>query len=137
MIDELARALSLANSAAGPLVLVMVLSAGAPFTAEEASCLERLGRYLGPAALSHSLVLFTHGDELEADDTLLYEYLRDAPPYLKVGRGHALHPYPYPCLIGSFITISDRQEGLHTHCARPMPSSVLTSEFSLLYSEAH
>ena len=39
---------------------------------------------LGPAAPAHSILVFTRGDELEADDTPLYEFLRDSPPYLKV-----------------------------------------------------
>ena len=38
---------------------------------------------LGPAAPAHSILVFTRGDELEADDTPLYEFLRDSPPYLK------------------------------------------------------
>ena len=38
---------------------------------------------LGPLAPAHSILVFTRGDELEADDTPLYEFLRDSPPYLK------------------------------------------------------
>ena len=84
VLAELAAALELAAGARGPLVLVLVLSAGCTFTAEEAGCLRRLLGALGPAALDHAMLLFTHGDELEADDVPLYEYLRESPRYLKV-----------------------------------------------------
>lgn len=89
VLAELAAALQLGDGGGGmrgPVVLLLVLSAGCTFTAEEAGCLRRLVQALGPPALEHALLLFTHGDQLEADDTPLYEYLRDSPLYLKVLR---------------------------------------------------
>ncbi len=53
---------------------------------------------LGPAAPAHSILVFTRGDELEADDTPLYEFLRDSPPYLKAPLAAQQNPTPSVCL---------------------------------------
>ena len=70
---------------------------------------------LGPAAPAHSILVFTRGDELEADDTPLYEFLRDSPPYLKARAVnqhrelHTLFPFHALCMPG----IARSQPHLH------------------------
>jgi AIG1 family len=65
-------------------VLLLVLSAGASFGSEDAAAVAALRAALGPALRRRCLVLFTHGDELQAEGTSLEAFLEGCPPALQV-----------------------------------------------------
>lgn len=68
----------------GAVALVLVISVAAPYVAGQAAAVAALIESAGQAVLSHTLLLFTHGDALEADRAFLPNYLDEAPPALQV-----------------------------------------------------
>mmetsp|Transcript_8607 Transcript_8607/g.25836 ORF Transcript_8607/g.25836 Transcript_8607/m.25836 type:complete len:521 (-) Transcript_8607:672-2234(-) len=67
----------------GAVALVLVISVAAPYVAGQAAAVAALIESAGQAVLSHTLLLFTHGDALEADRAFLPNYLDEAPPALQ------------------------------------------------------
>eukprot|EP01018_Ginkgo_biloba_P023829 Gb_00932 [translate_table: standard] len=59
--------------------VLLVLSVRSRFTAEEASALEELQKFFGEKFVNYMVVVFTGGDELEADEQTLEDYLNDIP----------------------------------------------------------
>ncbi|KAK9803180.1 hypothetical protein WJX72_011200 [[Myrmecia] bisecta] len=79
--EEVSAAMTLAGGAVHAFLLV--LSATCKFTAEERACIACLRERFGDALWDHCIAVFTHGDELEQDDTQLEDYLMDAPADLQ------------------------------------------------------
>jgi len=63
--------------------VLLVLSIKNRFSTEEASTLPTLQNLFGDKIINYMVVIFTGGDELEANDQSLEDYLRDMPPTLE------------------------------------------------------
>ncbi len=64
--------------------ILLVLTTSARFTAEEVACLNYLRSAYGGQLLRHCILVFTHGDSLEEEQTPLEEFLRNCPESLQV-----------------------------------------------------
>lgn len=80
--SELTRAMSMSEQ--GIHAILLVLTASSRFTAEEVACLNYLRSAYGGQLLRHCILVFTHGDSLEEEDTPLHEFLRNCPETLQV-----------------------------------------------------
>jgi hypothetical protein len=78
---EIARCIDLAKD--GLHAVLFVLSVRNRYTPEEAAALETLQKFLGEKFLNYMVVIFTGGDELEANEQTLEDYLREIPPALQ------------------------------------------------------
>ncbi|XDV12096.1 hypothetical protein PO909_000833 [Leuciscus waleckii] len=76
-IKEISKCINM--TAPGPHAIILVIQLG-PFTEEERRSVERIRAIFGEAADKHTLILFTHGDELTES---IDEILREARPELK------------------------------------------------------
>lgn len=63
--------------------VLLVLSVKNRFSTEEASTLETLQTLFGDKIINYMVVVFTGGDELEANEQSLEDYLRDSSPVLQ------------------------------------------------------
>ena len=89
--SELSRAMAMSQH--GIHAILLVFTTSARFTAEEVACLNYLRSAYGGQLLRHCILVFTHGDSLEEEETPLDEFLRNCPESLQV-RGHStLHVY--------------------------------------------
>ncbi|KAL0053179.1 hypothetical protein WJX82_002128 [Trebouxia sp. C0006] len=80
--NELTRAMVM--SPHGIHAILLVLTTSARFTAEEVACLNYLRSAYGGQLLRHCILVFTHGDSLEEEQTPLEEFLRNCPESLQV-----------------------------------------------------
>ncbi|KAL8034209.1 hypothetical protein ABFX02_12G012500 [Erythranthe guttata] len=71
--NEIAKCINLAND--GLHAIVLVLSIRGRFSKEEEAAVQALSSFFGPKILGYLIVIFTGGDELEADDQTLDDYL--------------------------------------------------------------
>jgi len=78
---EIAKCIDLAKD--GLHGVLFVLSVRNRYTPEEAAALETLQMLLGDKILNYMVVIFTGGDELEANEQTLEDYLREIPPALQ------------------------------------------------------
>ena len=74
----------MAMSESGIHAILLVFSTSARFTAEEVACLNYLRSAYGGQLLRHCILVFTHGDSLEEEETPLDEFLRNCPEPLQV-----------------------------------------------------
>lgn len=72
--------------------LVLVLSAAARFTQEEAVAMERLVARLGEGVLRHAVAIFTRGGEVLRDGGDVRELIASAPPSLRQLLARMGHP---------------------------------------------
>lgn len=79
---ELTRAMAMSGS--GIHAILLVFTTSARFTAEEVACLNYLRSAYGGQLLRHCILVFTHGDSLEEEETPLEEFLRNCPEPLQV-----------------------------------------------------
>uniref|UniRef100_A0A3Q2ZJU9 AIG1-type G domain-containing protein n=1 Tax=Kryptolebias marmoratus TaxID=37003 RepID=A0A3Q2ZJU9_KRYMA len=70
-------------AAPGPHVFLVIISLGR-FTAEDKETVQKIQEIFGEAADRYSMVLFTHGDNL--DDTTIEEFLSECPDIQEVVR---------------------------------------------------
>lgn len=89
---ELSRAMAMSEH--GIHAILLVFTTSARFTAEEVACLNYLRSAYGGQLLRHCILVFTHGDSLEEEETPLDEFLRNCPEPLQVHRDSALHVSP-------------------------------------------
>lgn len=80
--NELARAMAMSEP--GIHAILLVLTTSARFTAEEVACLNCLRSAYGGQLLRHCILVFTHGDNLEDEETPLHEFLSNCPESLQV-----------------------------------------------------
>ncbi|KAA6419730.1 MAG: hypothetical protein FRX49_10263 [Trebouxia sp. A1-2] len=80
--NELTRAMVMSHH--GIHAILLVLTTSARFTAEEVACLNYLRSAYGGQLLRHCILVFTHGDSLEEEETPLEEFLRNCPESLQV-----------------------------------------------------
>jgi hypothetical protein len=81
LLEEIERCVAVAPD--GVDAFVLVFSAAGRVTAEELAAVDALKSRFGARAFTDRLlVVFTHGDALEADRSTLAEYLEDAPAAL-------------------------------------------------------
>jgi len=80
--NELTRAMVMSQH--GIHAILLVLTTSARFTAEEVACLNYLRSAYGGQLLRHCILVFTHGDSLEEEETPLEEFLRNCPESLQV-----------------------------------------------------
>lgn len=80
--SELTRAMAMSQK--GIHAILLVLTTKARFTAEEVACLSYLRSAYGGQLLRHCILVFTHGDNLEEEETPLEEFLRNCPESLQV-----------------------------------------------------
>lgn len=78
---ELTRAMAMSGS--GIHAILLVFTTSARFTAEEVACLNYLRSAYGGQLLRHCILVFTHGDSLEEEETPLEEFLRNCPEPLQ------------------------------------------------------
>ena len=71
------------SDSGGTHALVLVLSAAARFTQEEAVAMERLVARLGEGVLRHAVAVFTRGGEVLRDGGDVHELIASAPPSLR------------------------------------------------------
>lgn len=69
-------------SCPGPHVFLLVIAVGR-FTKEEKNAVEALQELFSPRANKYMMVLFSHGDDLEYDDTTIQQYIRKGKPELR------------------------------------------------------
>uniref|UniRef100_A0A3Q4MJB1 Zgc:113625 n=1 Tax=Neolamprologus brichardi TaxID=32507 RepID=A0A3Q4MJB1_NEOBR len=69
-------------SSPGPHVFLLVLQVGR-FTKEEKNSVEALQELFGPKAQHYMIVLFTHGDDLEDQETTIQQYVRENEPEVR------------------------------------------------------
>lgn len=74
---EIAKCIDLAKD--GVHAVLFVLSVRNRYTPEEAAALEALQMLFGEKILNYMVVIFTGGDELEANEETLEDYLREIP----------------------------------------------------------
>ena len=74
----------MAMSEQGIHAILLVLTTSSRFTAEEVACLNYLRSAYGGQLLRHCILVFTHGDTLEEEETRLHEFLRNCPDSLQV-----------------------------------------------------
>ncbi|KAG1960634.1 GTPase IMAP family member 9-like [Pimephales promelas] len=67
-------------TAPGPHAIILVIQLG-PFTEEERNSVEKIRTIFGEEADKHTLILFTHGDQLK--DSSIEEYISDASDNLR------------------------------------------------------
>lgn len=79
---ELSRAMAMSQH--GIHAILLVLTTSSRFTAEEVACLNYLRSACGGQLLRHCILVFTHGDSLEEEETPLDEFLRNCPESLQV-----------------------------------------------------
>ena len=80
---EIVKCIDLAKD--GIHAILLVYSVRTRFSKEEEAALKSLQTFFGPKITDYMIVVFTGGDELEADDETLEEYLgRECPEPLKV-----------------------------------------------------
>ena len=79
---ELSRAMAMSQH--GIHAILLVLTTSSRFTAEEVACLNYLRSAYGGQLLRHCILVFTHGDSLEEEETPLDEFLRNCPESLQV-----------------------------------------------------
>lgn len=79
--QEIVRCIDLAKE--GLHGVLLVLSIKNRFSTEEASTLETLQTLFGDKIINYMVVVFTGGDELEANEQTLEDYLRDSSPILQ------------------------------------------------------
>ena len=86
--------------------LVLVLSASARFTQEEAIAMERLVARLGEGVMAHALAVFTRGGEVTREGGTVEDLMASAPPsltqLLRRMRGAGLGAGGSPVLVENF-----------------------------------
>lgn len=78
---EIVKCIDLAKE--GVHGILLVLSVKNRFSTEEASTLQTLQTLFGDKIINYMVVVFTGGDELEANEESLEDYLRDSSPILQ------------------------------------------------------
>lgn len=79
--QELERCVGL--TAPGPHAFIMVFNLVARFTKEEQDSLDFFLNQFGKKIYEFAFVLFTHGDDLSAEETSLKEHIENAPPHFR------------------------------------------------------
>ncbi|XP_036795829.1 GTPase IMAP family member 9-like [Oncorhynchus mykiss] len=78
-------------SVPGPHAFLLVIRLGVRFTEEERNTVKRIQEFFGEESLKYTIILFTHGDQLE--DMSLVDFLSDSEELMKLikvfkGRNH-------------------------------------------------
>lgn len=69
-------------SAPGPHAIILVTRIGR-YTAEERNTIQHFASHFGEDMYKYMIVVFTGGDDLEAEDKTLDEFIADSPAELK------------------------------------------------------
>ncbi|GAB2292939.1 hypothetical protein Dimus_027166 [Dionaea muscipula] len=78
MTKEIVKCIELAKD--GVHAVLVVFSVKTRFSKEEESVIESLQKFFGPKITDYMIVVFTGGDDLEADEKALEDYLGDGCP---------------------------------------------------------
>ncbi|XP_016405011.1 GTPase IMAP family member 8-like, partial [Sinocyclocheilus rhinocerous] len=80
VIQEIVKCVMFASP--GPHAFIIVIKVGR-FTEENKKTIERLKEVFGEQMIKHTMILFTHKDQLEKEDKTIEQFLQDSDPELQ------------------------------------------------------